>query len=493
MKKFGRVSLRSMLILMLLICFGLAVYPRTAIRQYSRQSKAEEILASSNFRLEQRKLEHNFYSLFLKLFIPAEDLHQVVTANGASRNIKDDDLRPLGDLPWLEKLYLSNTPVSDTGMPFLDQCHELRRVSLWSTQVTDDGLAVFADKQELEVFDIGNPYTCSGNSRATRECLKHFANLPRLKVFKFSFPIEACDLSLLETMPRFAPERLTIDKATDTAIYRVTQWQSLKYLSLTDGQFISLAPLQWLPNLTELWISGTKIKDQHLAGLTACGQLKSISLRQTSTTNQSLPDLMEMPTLETLRTDFWGTDVTWNEIPCDIHRARQMSKSVAKRFHHNCCVTADELESLAKSNLMSAEHLTITDLSNDDPPAGITRKRDSKPFDNKSLGAFIANSKCENLTIRSKNVDLGCMSYLKPDSAIRNVQLVREWGPHEPFTSTTVPCVKKLEGHGYELSLQFSPNESLDPIRIITISLPSNWEGKKVRRRLDSEVFPQPP
>ncbi len=443
MAKYLKFSLRTFLLVVFLLCASLALYPRETIEKYRRQADAVQLLESTGFKLERRIPENKYYSHLLKMFVPEGDLGQVVTANGRSSGIRDNDLHSLKDLPWLEKLYLANNNITDEGLVHLTDCHGLKRVSLWFTRITDDGLSVFSDKQELEVLDISEPTMSTGSTDVTRACLKHFEGLPRLKILKFSFPIEDDDLFLLATLPRFAPESLTVNSASNSGIFELTRWRSLKGLKLNGGSYLSLIPLQRLPNLRSLSITGSGIDDQQLAGAMELSQIEGLSLYQSSASNWIVPKLMELPNLK--RLDVRNTKVNCDVVPdlakvkskCELSTSfpfdafalrRAEGRMFSYRWNHQCYLSADDLPAVEEFQCNGLEMVDLSEVELDSLPNGIDFQANPKPFSNESVSKVLAKAKCQWIGIESSNVNLDCLRELDQsmDSTVRQIRFNKE-------------------------------------------------------------------
>lgn len=88
--------------------------------------------------------------------------------------ITDDSLLSLSEVPHLQVLYLSNTPVTDRGLARLASSDELVMLSATRTAMTDDVLAEIAKLPRLRILLIGfNPITDEG--------LRHLQQCPSLE------------------------------------------------------------------------------------------------------------------------------------------------------------------------------------------------------------------------------------------------------------------------------------------------------------------------
>jgi hypothetical protein len=77
--------------------------------------------------------------------------------------VKDGDLKPLSDLPYLQRLNLDFTGIGDEGMTHLDGLKSLAELSLRGTKVTDAGLVHLQHCSSLRELSLENlPITDAG-------------------------------------------------------------------------------------------------------------------------------------------------------------------------------------------------------------------------------------------------------------------------------------------------------------------------------------------
>jgi hypothetical protein len=90
------------------------------------------------------------------------------------KNVKDDDLAPLKDMPNLVELNLGNTPITDAGLVHLKGLGDLTRLQLHKTKISDAGLENLKGLQKLTSLNLyGTEITDKG--------LEHLTGLKNLR------------------------------------------------------------------------------------------------------------------------------------------------------------------------------------------------------------------------------------------------------------------------------------------------------------------------
>ena len=119
-----------------------------------------------------------------------------------SKEIKDEDLVPLKDMPNLIELNLGNTPITDAGLPHLKGLTDLTRLQLHKTKITDAGLENLKGLQKLTSLNLyGTEITDKG-----LEHLKELKNLRRLYLWQTKVTEEGAK-KLAEAVPGLVVDR----------------------------------------------------------------------------------------------------------------------------------------------------------------------------------------------------------------------------------------------------------------------------------------------
>jgi len=464
-----------------LVCLVIVLYPREEIERYGKQAIAAEALSRiGGVEVGQIPLPNNGYTYFLSWFIPRSHLCHVTTVSAERSVITNQDMRHLPNLPNLERVYLAgNHQITDEGIEHLAGCHRLRRASLWSTNITDNGLHVFQNKDHLELIDISLPKSTMDSTRTklSNLCLAHFEGLPSLKKILFDFPIRDQDLPILTSIPHFQTEKLTVESISDYGIDDLTQFHALKKVTLTNedflqADFLSLLPLKRLPNLEELSIEGQAVGDQHLAGIRELKQLKRLSLAKTSATNWIVEQLEDHPNLEHLNVGrsnvncdvinkLAGAKFTIGYFPYDATAIKASVESKSPSKFRRCFLSENELSLLLK---IPHRSLQLNDLSDiDSPPTGIDRQPNPQPFNDGSVSQILSKIKFEQIELSSSKLSLDCLRRITDFSgggpkqihfthAMKSGRLLTQPNPH---------VIKAIIGSSY-VSLTLGPSNSLE-------------------------------
>ena len=106
--------------------------------------------------------------------------HPVVKVSLQARNVTDDDLEALEDLPQLRELYLGyGTHTTDKGLAHVQHLKHLELLYLPETQITDAGLKYLKDLTDLQKLNLGSP-------GVTDEGLPELQGLKKLKLLNVS-------------------------------------------------------------------------------------------------------------------------------------------------------------------------------------------------------------------------------------------------------------------------------------------------------------------
>ena len=301
-KRFFRFSLRFLVLVTTLTACGLGIYLKS-VKPLVRQRVAAQSFRQSTVRIRARR-KTGLYATLLRLYLPDDDVCDVIELKAEHCGIADEDLASITDLPHVENLYLAGNPkVTDEGLLHLRALKHLKRVSLWKTSVTDDGLAVFSGTPKLEAIDISSPPTSTkpyaGFSRAS---LAHLRGLPNLRTLRFSFPVDENVMEDLATLPRFDADSLTLTHATDRQLEIAATWKNLRYLEFKNGTLekTSIKRLANLPKLTTLRIHCRSVGDEELAAIGNLKSLRHLSLRGTMVSDAIGVELAKLLKLESV-------------------------------------------------------------------------------------------------------------------------------------------------------------------------------------------------
>jgi thioredoxin-dependent peroxiredoxin len=184
----------------------------------------------------------------------------------------DDDFGSFASFPKLQSLSLMDCKASDK---ILDQIHginSLEELTLWGTQITDEGMKQLKDLIKLRKLDI----------HATKIGDAGLQNIAGFKSLQF--------LNLLGT------------KITDNGCAHLKNLTQLRELSLVQTQVgdRGIEQLTELRNLRKLEMEDTKITDVGLRFIAQSQELELLSLHRTGVTDEGLRHLKSLKKLTTL-------------------------------------------------------------------------------------------------------------------------------------------------------------------------------------------------
>lgn len=190
--------------------------------------------------------------------VPSPEMVDVISAD-ESCAVTEDAIAVLNRFPQLQKLILARASIDDEACAPLFEHPRLRCVTFRHSQLTDAGLAGFADMRSLQYLYVGSDLI-SGRA------LDALAQL-HLK----SLGIESKNLE---------PDCLNA----------LTHYQELQYLSLANCGLSdeSLGQLPRLPLVRSLNISGNSVSDAGLSALDDWPQLQYVTAHDTDVTEDAL-------------------------------------------------------------------------------------------------------------------------------------------------------------------------------------------------------------
>jgi hypothetical protein len=160
-RRLLRFSLRGLLLLVLVVSVWLGWQVHRAHKQRRAIARIQELGGSVHFDyqidpdpssalvVDTRK--QPWASQWLRDIVGDEYFRQIVAVNLTRTRVHDDDLWILGDLPYVEHLYIHETQITDAGLSQIARLvPQLKWLGLGKTLVTDDGLAALKELRRLE-------------------------------------------------------------------------------------------------------------------------------------------------------------------------------------------------------------------------------------------------------------------------------------------------------------------------------------------------------
>lgn len=178
-------------------------------------------------------------------------------------SVTDDDLSKLSNLQNLDRLCLSNTPISNAAVERLRNLESLRELFLDETPVTDDALSHLYALHNLELL------SCQ-NTAISDTGMNHLRRLRKLR-----------DLYLGKT------------DITSAGISSLESLRNLKRLNLSQLQIgdEAMPVIGRMTSLTRLWLFMTNVTDSGLHHLTQLSELRELCLMGTDVSAAGVAEL----------------------------------------------------------------------------------------------------------------------------------------------------------------------------------------------------------
>jgi len=289
LRQIFRWRLRTIFVLIALVGLGLAFYLKW-IEPYRAQFIACEKLVAIGGRVETVAAEPHW----MARIVGEDRFHKVEAYNAEGRRITDKDLAPIADMPFLERLYLNNTDVGDQAAMAMGQVKTLRRLSLWRTRISDEGLPHIARCRQLQVLDL---HDCC----VTGKGLKALEPLVNLRQLKLGGPVNGPGLASLAKLPQLVKLDLRQTRVyfSDLAALAGSRVEDLQ---LTEKMPASAAAhLGALPNLRNFHATLVEANDDTAQEISACSRLESLDLSGFELTDACLEPLGGLKKLKELR------------------------------------------------------------------------------------------------------------------------------------------------------------------------------------------------
>lgn len=204
--------------------------------------------------------------------------------------VTDDGLKVLRALPQLRSLNLVMTMVTDLGLIHLEHCHELERLHLMWTHTGNGAIRVLAGKQKFTHLWSGNNVTDDG--------LRYLRDIPTYE----NASREAARIGIHQN--EVEPNQLSIRGAiTDRGLQAMRDLNGLCILHLDDvalsDSASALEPLLSLQNLAKL---GLDPKDSWMETIARMPALRFLGMQDATITDNGFVALSKSQTIEAI----WG-------------------------------------------------------------------------------------------------------------------------------------------------------------------------------------------
>jgi hypothetical protein len=321
-RRWFRISLRTMLLLLTLLCIWLGV----KVNQARRQKEAIAALRSihQNVVLYHQQRDGGYPDFAAEHPAPAwlrqitgDDFFQRVRGIGGGNAAFTDEFAPhlsafddltwlrigdspasdevlcqIGDLSSLETVQFIKTPVGDRFMERLASARKLQHLTLDHTRVTDDGLKRLSHLQQLQSVQLIN-------SPIENDGLRGLSNSRNLQALVIAdLPIDDEGVEHLPNLSLVTQLELRNVNVTDAGLRNLNTGRALADLNVSGTKIRGTClPSFCTPALLWLHLTNTPIEDDSLRHLETAASLEVLTLDGTSITDDGLAHLANVPSL----------------------------------------------------------------------------------------------------------------------------------------------------------------------------------------------------
>jgi hypothetical protein len=220
-----------------------------------------------------------------------QPLRDIIRAGGRAR-IDERDTGPV------LAISLNETGVTDDGLAVVKELQNVQYLSVARTRVTDAGLAHLEALTTLEYLDLDD-------TRVTDAGLAHLAGLSRLNTISLqSVPVTSAGLAHMKGLTALRDVYLTNTRAGDAALVDLGALTNLERLRL-DGTRVTDGGMLYLTGLKKLWLLGlsnTQVTDTGIELLKDLPRLEELGLAATPVTDAGVAKLRQaLPRLRIYR------------------------------------------------------------------------------------------------------------------------------------------------------------------------------------------------
>jgi Leucine-rich repeat (LRR) protein len=203
-------------------------------------------------------------------------------------NISDQGIARLSTSPLqLERLWLSQTPITDAALSHLSNCPSLTHLAVEGTATSDIGLQRLTQLPNLQSLSLGSPYFTSSGLQAVGKLVT------LRELYLDRLPVDDQVLTAARSLTQLAVLSLRSTAVTDLGLRQLSQLTQLRELNLDGTQVDGTAFEAGISpaSLEVLSLHGTQLSDEHLESLADYRRLKKLGVRGT---NCSLAGLIEL-------------------------------------------------------------------------------------------------------------------------------------------------------------------------------------------------------
>lgn len=223
------------------------------------------------------------------------DLPTLVRLRILNAPFTDDDLAHLKEVTQLKQLILENTMVSGRGLANVRGLKNLTSISLTGESLNLDELETIGEHKQLVELSLGREDPKVAH-------LKALGELPNLESLTFRrAALEDDDFHRLAAIPKLLSLRLDASKLTDNGIGQIGKFPSLKTLAIPSAG-ITAAGVAHIASLAKLEVldlqDATKVSSKAVQQLAKLKTLRRVNLCGTDIRGKVLLGLKEVPALQ---------------------------------------------------------------------------------------------------------------------------------------------------------------------------------------------------
>jgi Leucine Rich repeat len=310
-RRWLRFSLRSLLILVTILCVWLGVKVNQARRQKEAVDALSKVGAAIRYEHQLSDTHPRDFAVEKELDVPrwlrdlaGDDFFQTVVAVQATRPVTDNDFIHLAALPRIRFLYLTNTGprVTDAGLAHLPRPDRLVSFVAGGTAVGNEFAKRLATADGMDTLFLGG-------TRVSDEGLLALSTLGQLLNLSIdNTEVTDAGLDALQGMRELRCLRLDGTRITDAGLAKLAWHKALTTVQLnrTAVTDAGLRRLATLSSLNEVELEGTQVRGPGLA--TIASRLTVLVLRDTLIDDTSLAHLKEARNLQAINLE--GTAIT---------------------------------------------------------------------------------------------------------------------------------------------------------------------------------------
>lgn len=204
-------------------------------------------------------------------------------------NISDQGIARLSSSPLrLERLWLSQTPITDAALSDLASCPTLTHLAVEGTATSDAGLRRLTQLPNLQSLSLGSPYFTSAGLRAVGQMVS------LRELYLDRLPVDDQVLTAVRSLPQLTTLSIRASSVTDHGLRQLSQLTKLRELNLDGTQVAGAAFDAGISpaSLEVLSLHGTQLSDAHLQHLAGYRHLKKLVVRETSCSLAGLIELL---------------------------------------------------------------------------------------------------------------------------------------------------------------------------------------------------------